>query len=169
MQDAVTSLIKNYDNTGRYLDRNAMDRLKTYFDSGMLRVQAAAVITSNAAAIVKQAGLRLFDEQPELIRPGGNAYTTRRYAACLRDMDYYLRYASYALVAGDTDVLDERVLEGLRETYNSLGVPIGPTVRGIQIMKEIVGEQLEASGVASRDILDQPFDYMTRELSEKNL
>lgn len=169
MQDAVTSLIKNYDNTGRYLDRNAMDRLKTYFDSGMLRVQAAAVITSNAAAIVKQAGLRLFDELPELIRPGGNAYTTRRYAACLRDMDYYLRYASYALVAGDTDVLDERVLEGLRETYNSLGVPIGPTVRGIQIMKELVAEQLEAAGIASRDILDQPFDYMTRELSEKNL
>jgi phycobilisome core component len=43
-------------------------------------------------------------------------------------MDYYLRYASYALVAADTNVLDERVLQGLRETYNSLGVPIGPTV-----------------------------------------
>jgi len=47
-------------------------------------------------------------------------------------MDYYLRYVSYALIAGDTSVLDERVLQGLRETYNSLGVPIGPTVRGIQ-------------------------------------
>lgn len=169
MRDAVTSLIKNYDNTGRYLDRNAMDRLKDYFASGMVRVQAAAVITSNAASIVKQAGLRLFEEQPELIRPGGNAYTTRRYAACLRDMDYYLRYASYALVAGDTDVLDERVLEGLRETYNSLGVPIGPTVQGIQIMKEIVKAKLEESGVAPGDVVDQPFDYMTRELSEKNI
>lgn len=169
MRDAVTSLIKNYDNTGRYLDRNAMDRLKDYFSSGMVRVQAAALITSNAASIVKQAGLQLFEEQPELIRPGGNAYTTRRYAACLRDMDYYLRYASYALVAGDTDVLDERVLEGLRETYNSLGVPIGPTVRGIQIMKELVKVQLETSGIASGDVLDQPFDYMTRELSEKNI
>ncbi|EKQ71054.1 allophycocyanin beta-18 subunit apoprotein [Leptolyngbyaceae cyanobacterium JSC-12] len=169
MRDAVTSLIKNYDNTGRYLDRNAIDRLKSYFDSGIVRVQAAAVITSNAAAIVKQAGLQLFEEQPELIRPGGNAYTTRRYAACLRDMDYYLRYASYALVAGDTDVLDERVLEGLRETYNSLGVPIGPTVRGIQIMKDIVKAQLEASGIASGEVVDQPFDYMTRELSERNI
>lgn len=169
MRDAVTSLIKNYDNTGRYLDRNAIDRLKNYFDSGMLRVQAAALITSNAAAIVKEAGLRLFDELPELIRPGGNAYTTRRYAACLRDMDYYLRYASYALVAGDTDVLDERVLEGLRETYNSLGVPIGPTVRGIQIMKDIVATQLESAGLGSAAVLDQSFDYMIRELSERNI
>lgn len=169
MRDAVTSLIKNYDNTGRYLDRDAMDRLKSYFDTGMLRVKAAAVINSNAADIVKQAGLRLFEELPELIRPGGNAYTTRRYAACLRDMDYYLRYASYALVAGDTDVLDERVLEGLRETYNSLAVPIGSTVYGIQIMKEIVKEQVAAAGIPIGNMLDQPFDYMTRELSETNI
>lgn len=169
MRDAVTSLIRNYDITGRYLDRNAYDNLKSYFDSGMARVQAAAVITANAADIVKRAGLQLFDELPELIRPGGNAYTTRRYAACLRDMDYYLRYASYALVAGDTDVLDERVLEGLRETYNSLSVPIGPTVRGIQIMKDIVRELVSAQGIADSGFLDQPFDYMTRELAEKDL
>lgn len=169
MRDAVTSLIKNYDITGRYLDRNALDNLKSYFDTGMARVQAAAVINANAAQIVKQAGLQLFDELPELIRPGGNAYTTRRYAACLRDMDYYLRYASYALVAGDMDVLDERVLEGLRETYNSLGVPIGSTVRGIQIMKDIVQAQVEAAGLPTGAYLDQPFEYMSRELSEKNV
>lgn len=169
MRDAVTSLIRNYDVSGRYLDRNAIDNLKSYFDTGIARVQAAAVINGNAAQLVKQAGLQLFDELPELIRPGGNAYTTRRYAACLRDMDYYLRYASYALVAGDMDVLDERVLEGLRETYNSLGVPIGPTVRGIQILKDLVKEQVASAGLASGSFLDQPFDYMTRELGEKDL
>jgi phycobilisome core component len=169
MRDAVTSLIKNYDITGRYLDRDAIDSLKSYFTTGMARIQAATVVTSNAAEIVKRAGLQLFEELPELIRPGGNAYTTRRYAACLRDMDYYLRYASYSLVAGDTDVLDERVLEGLRETYNSLGVPIGPTVRGIQLMKDLVKEQVEAAGIATGAYLEQPFDYMTRELSEKDL
>ncbi|MGA7935148.1 MAG: allophycocyanin subunit beta [Kovacikia sp.] len=169
MRDAVTSLIRNYDITGRYLDRNAIDSLKSYFDTGLARIQAAAVVNANAAAIVKRAGLQLFEELPELIRPGGNAYTTRRYAACLRDMDYYLRYASYALVAGDTDVLDERVLEGLRETYNSLGVPSGPTVRGIQIMKEIVKELVAESGISDVRFLDQPFDYMTRELGENDL
>jgi phycobilisome core component len=169
MRDAVTSLIENYDITGRYLDRNAIDTLKSYFDTGTARVQAAAVINGNAAAIVKQSGIRLFEEIPELIRPGGNAYTTRRYAACLRDMDYYLRYASYALVAGNMNVLDERVLQGLRETYNSLGVPIGPTVNGIQIMKNIVKEQVAAAGITDTSFLDQPFDYMTRELSEKDI
>ncbi|MDR9402459.1 MAG: allophycocyanin subunit beta [Halothece sp. Uz-M2-17] len=169
MRDAVTTLIKNYDLTGRYLDRDAMDELQSYFASGMARVQAATLINSNAAAIVKEAGRQLFDEQPELIRPSGNAYTTRRYSACLRDMDYYLRYATYALVAGDTYVLDERVLQGLRETYNSLGVPIAPTVRGIEIMKEMVKKMAEDAGMLDTSFIDKPFDHMNRELSEKDI
>jgi phycobilisome core component len=169
MQDAVTAVIGNYDIKGRYLDRDAIDTLKDYFSSGAARVKAAAVINGNAAQIVKTAGTRLFDEQPELIRPGGNAYTTRRYAACLRDMDYYLRYTSYALVAGDMDVLNERVLEGLRETYNSLGVPIGPTVRGVQIMKTVVQEQVAAAGIDAADVVAQPFDYLCRQFSEQNI
>lgn len=169
MRDAVTSLIESYDMSGRYLDRDAMDTLKSYFNTGAARVQAAGIVNANAAAIVKEAGLRLFAELPELIQPGGNAYTTRRYAACLRDMDYYLRYATYALVAGSTDVLDERVLQGLRETYNSLGVPIGPTIQGIQIMKEIVQGQVAADGIEDAEFLAQPFDYMAREFGEQDL
>ncbi|WP_028085150.1 allophycocyanin subunit beta [Dolichospermum circinale] len=166
MRDAVTTLIKNYDLTGRYFDRNAIDSLKSYFESGTARIQAAAAINANAATIVKQAGAKLFAQLPELIRPGGNAYTTRRFAACLRDMDYYLRYATYALVAGNMNVLDERVLQGLRETYNSLGVPIGSTVQGIQIMKDLVKEQVAVAGITNAAFVDEPFDYITRELSE---
>lgn len=169
MRDAVTNLIKTYDITGRYLDRNAIDSLKSYFDTGAARIAAAGVINANAAAIVKRTSLQLFDELPELIRPGGNAYTTRRYAACLRDMDYYLRYASYAIVAGDTNVLDERVLQGLRETYNSLGTPIAPTVRGIQIMKDLVKAQIATTGITDTSCVDAPFDHMTREISERDI
>ncbi len=166
MRDAVTNLIKNYDISGRYLDRNAMDSLQDYFASGNARVAVATMISGNAASIAREAGIKLFEEVPELLQPGGYAYTTRRYSACLRDMDYYLRYASYALVAGSTDVLDERVLQGLRETYNSLGVPIGPTVIGIQIMKDMVKEMASEAGITNTAVIDEPFDYMTRELSE---
>ena len=166
MRDAVTTLIRNYDVTGRYLDRNAIDQLKAYFESGATRIAAANLINGNSPTLVKKAAAQLFEEVPELIRPSGNAYTTRRFSACLRDMDYYLRYASYALVAGDNQVLDERVLQGLRETYNSLGVPIGPTVRGIQIMKEMIKDMAIEAGLASVDLIDAPFDHLAQEFSD---
>ena len=166
MRDTVTSLISSYDTTGRYLDRSAIDSLRTYFTTGADRVKVAAMISANAAEISREAGKQLFEEVPELIRPGGNAYTTRRYAACLRDMDYYLRYSTYALVAGNNDVLMERVLQGLRETYNSLGVPIAPTVQGIQIMKNRVKDMAVDAGMEDTSFVDQPFDFICREVSE---
>jgi len=165
MQDAVTTTIGSYDAKGRYLDRAAIDQLKSYFGTGEARLKAASTITANAASLVRQSGSKLFETVPDLIRPGGNAYTTRRFAACLRDMDYYLRYTTYALVAGDNYVLDERVLQGLRETYNSLGVPIGPTVQGIQILKSLVTELVGTEA----DWLTSPFDHLSRQISETNI
>ena len=135
MQDAITAVINSSDVQGKYLDGAAMDKLKSYFQTGELRVRAATAISANASSIVKEAVAKslLYSDST---RPGGNMYTTRRYAACIRDMDYFLRYATYAMLAGDPSILDERVLNGLKETYNSLGVPIGNTVKSIQAMKE---------------------------------
>ena len=119
MQDAITNVINQADVQGLYLDGSSMGRLEQYIASGELRVRVAKSLLYS-----------------DITRPGGNMYTTRRYAACIRDLDYYLRYATYAMLAGDTSILDERVLNGLKETYNSLGVPIGATVQSIQAMKE---------------------------------
>ena len=90
MRDAIGGLIGRYDQLGRYLDRSAIDSIETYLDESSLRIQAVELINREAAEIVREASQRLFRDEPELLLPGGNAYTTRRLAACLRDMDYFL-------------------------------------------------------------------------------
>ena len=173
MRDAIGQLIGRYDQLGRYLDRDAVDRLNAYFSESALRLAAVELINREAAAIVREASQRLWLADPELILPGGNAYTTRRLAACLRDMDYFLRYASYALIAGDLTLLDERVLNGLDDTYKSLGVPTGPTVRGIALLADVVCEQLLETGLGDRDsigaVVRVPFDHLCRGLAASNV
>ena len=56
-------------------------------------------------------------------------------AACLRDGEIILRYVSYALLAGDPSVLEDRCLNGLKETYLALGVPTSNAIRAVEIMK----------------------------------
>ena len=136
MQDAITSVINSSDVQGKYLDASALEKLKSYFATGELRVRASAAISANSATIVKEAVAKSL-LYSDVTRPGGNMYTTRRYAACIRDLDYYLRYATYAMLAGDASILDERVLNGLKETYNSLGVPVVSTIQAIQAIKEV--------------------------------
>nr|YP_009504513.1 allophycocyanin beta subunit [Cyanophora sudae]AWW13675.1 allophycocyanin beta subunit [Cyanophora sudae] len=136
MQDAITAVINAADVQGKYLDTASVEKLKSYFQTGELRVRAAATIAANSSAIIKEAVAKSL-LYSDITRPGGNMYTCRRYAACIRDLDYYVRYATYAMLAGDTSILDERVLNGLKETYNSLGVPVGATIQAIQAAKEV--------------------------------
>jgi allophycocyanin beta subunit len=136
MQDAITSVINSSDVQGKYLDAASLEKLKAYFATGELRVRASAAISANSATIVKEAVAKSL-LYSDVTRPGGNMYTTRRYAACIRDLDYYLRYATYAMLAGDASILDERVLNGLKETYNSLGVTVVSTIQAIQAIKEV--------------------------------
>ena len=79
MQDAITSVINSSDVQGKYLDTAALEKLKGYFATGELRVRAATTISANAAAIVKEAVAKSL-LYSDITRPGGNMYTTRRYA-----------------------------------------------------------------------------------------
>lgn len=169
MQDAITNILSKYDLTGKYLDKSAMNEIEAYFKTGLDRIKTIEFINSRASKIIKKASTQLYNEQPELLRPGGNSYTTRRYAACLRDLEYYLRYASYALMAGNNNILNERVLNGLKETYNSLGVPIAPTARSIQILQNIIQEEISAVYQVNKSLISEPFQYLINTISEQDI
>jgi phycoerythrin beta chain len=109
--------------------------LKAYIASGNRRLDAVNAIASNASCMVSDAVAGMICENQGLIQAGGNCYPNRRMAACLRDAEIVLRYVTYALLAGDASVLDDRCLNGLKETYAALGVPTTSTVRAVQIMK----------------------------------
>ncbi len=136
MLDAFTRVISQADARGVYLSNEQFDALANMIAESNKRMDTVNRITGNASAIVANAARALFAEQPQLIAPGGNAYTNRRMAACLRDMEIILRYVTYATFAGDGSVLDDRCLNGLRETYSALGVPGASVAEGVNKMKE---------------------------------
>lgn len=134
--DAFTKVVAQADTRGEYLTDAQLDALLALVRDGNKRIDVVNRISSNASAIVASAARDLFAEQPQLIAPGGNAYTSRRAAACLRDLEIILRYVTYAIFAGDASVLDDRALNGLRETYLALGTPGASVAVGIQKLKE---------------------------------
>lgn len=136
MFDVFTRLISQADARGGYLTGEQFSALKSTVAEGTKRMDVVNRITGNSSAIVAEAARALFKDQPQLIAPGGNAYTNRRMAACLRDMEIILRYVTYAVFAGDGSVLDDRCLNGLRETYAALGVPGGSVAESVNKMKE---------------------------------
>jgi phycocyanin beta chain len=136
MLDAFAKVVAQADTRGEYISDSQIDALAAMVADGNKRIDTVNRITSNSSTIVANAARALFAEQSQLIAPGGNAYTNRRMAACLRDMEIILRYVTYAIFTGDASVLDDRCLNGLRETYLALGVPGGSVATGVQKMKD---------------------------------
>lgn len=136
MFDVFTKVVSQADARGQYISNDQISALSQFVSEGNKRMDVVNRLTGNASTIVGDAARALFAEQPQLIAPGGNAYTSRRMSACLRDMEIILRYVTYATFVGDGSVMDDRCLNGLRETYIALGVPGGSVAAGVNKMKD---------------------------------
>ena len=102
MFDAFTKVVAQADARGQFISTSEIDALAAMVSDSNKRLDAVNRISSNASSIVASAARQLFAQQPSLISPGGNAYTSRRMAACLRDMEIILRYVTYSAFTGDS-------------------------------------------------------------------
>ncbi|MGK7918038.1 MAG: C-phycoerythrin subunit beta [Prochloraceae cyanobacterium] len=135
MLDSFSRAVVTADASTSCISADKIGELRGFVAAGNRRLDAVNALASNASCMVSDAIAGMICENQGLIQAGGNCYPNRRMAACLRDGEIILRYVTYALLAGDASVLDDRCLNGLKETYTALGVPATSTVRAVQIMK----------------------------------
>jgi phycoerythrin beta chain len=125
--------------SGSFIGGGELASLKSFIAEGNNILDAENDITSKATSILSHAVAGSCCDNNCLTAPKAPVYTNRKMAACLRDGEIVLRYVSYALLAGDASVLQDRCLNGLRETYAALGVPTGSAARAVAIMKAAAG------------------------------
>ena len=150
MLDAFSRAVVSADASTKCIGGEEIASLKGFIAEGNRRLDAVNAIASNSSCMVSDAIAGMICENQGLIQAGGNCYPNRRMAACLRDGEIVLRYVAYALLAGDASVLEDRCLNGLKETYSALGVPTTSTARTVQIMK----------AQATAHIQDQPSEAL---------
>lgn len=158
MFDIFTRVVSQADARGEFISTDKLDALSKIIADGNKRADSVNLITGSASKIVTEAARQLFADQPQLIAPGGNAYTSRRMAACLRDMEIILRYVTYAIFTGDASVLNDRCLNGLRETYLALGTPGSSVAVGVRMMGKaaanLIANSTTTNGVTVGDCSD---------------
>jgi phycocyanin beta chain len=159
MFDLLSRTVSQANQSGNFLSEEQYSTLINFIHTGHQRIKIVEQITQRATEIISQTARSLFAEQPELIAPGGNAYTHRRMAACLRDLEIILRYTTYSIFIGDSSILEERCLNGLRETYISLGTPLTSFVRATEIMKDFVLSIARVSSESNNAIVDEVSSY----------
>lgn len=132
----VSQVILKADDELRYPSSGELQAINTFLKTGEQRVRIASVLSENEKKIVDKASQELWRRRPDFIAPGGNAFGQRQRALCLRDYGWYLRLITYGILAGDKDPIESIGLIGVREMYNSLGVPVPGMVESIRCLKE---------------------------------
>lgn len=158
----VSQIIINADNELRYPTIGELQSIRNYLHTGEDRIRISLFLRDQELNIVQKASKTIFQIYPEYIAPGGNAEGARRRSLCLRDYGWYLRIITYGLLAGDKQSIEKIGLIGVREMYNSLGVPILGMIDAIQCLKEAT---LELLSFEDSQIISPYFDFIIQGMS----
>ncbi|MBO3461409.1 allophycocyanin subunit alpha-B [Aetokthonos hydrillicola Thurmond2011] len=158
----VSQVILKADDELRYPSSGELSSIKDFLQTGEQRVRIATTLAENEKKIVQEATKQLWQKRPDFISPGGNAYGERQRALCIRDFGWYLRLITYGVLAGDKGPIESIGLIGVREMYNSLGVPVPGMVEAISSLKKAALNLLAAEDASETAPY---FDYIIQAMS----
>ncbi|MFN6482860.1 MULTISPECIES: allophycocyanin subunit alpha-B [unclassified Nostoc] len=158
----ISQVILKADDELRYPSSGELKNIKDFFETGIQRTRIAATLAENEKKIVQEATKQLWQKRPDFISPGGNAYGERQRSLCIRDFGWYLRLITYGVLAGDKEPIEKIGLIGVREMYNSLGVPVPGMVEAINSLKTASLSLLSAEDAAEAAPY---FDYIIQAMS----
>jgi len=226
-QTVPGSTIAQAEQQDRYLNRGELQELSSFFDSGLKRLEIAAILTQNSEVIVSRAANRIFTggsplaylEQPKIqigtitvaesaevkegmklgtvtysgdnkssggllsnlaslfVAGGGgatpsqfrpiniNTYGPSNMQKSLRDMSWFLRYTTYAIVAGDPNILVVNT-RGLREVIER-ACSTAATLVALQEMRQASLGYFRRDGFA-QSIIAQFFDVLINEFKAQS-
>jgi len=158
----ISQVILKADDELRYPSSGELKNINEFLRTGEQRMRIAATLAENEKKIVQQASKQLWQKRPDFITPGGNAYGEKQRALCLRDYGWYLRLITYGVLAGDIGPIEKIGLIGVREMYNSLGVPVPGMVESIRSLKQASLDLLAQEDAAEAEPY---FDYIIQAMS----
>ena len=132
----VSQVILKADDELRYPSVGELKSINDFLKTVERRVRIASTLADNEKKIVDRASNQLWKKRPDFIAPGGNASGSRERSLCLRDYGWYLRLITYGILSGDKDPIESIGLVGVKEMYNSLGVPMPGMVEAVRCLKE---------------------------------
>jgi allophycocyanin-B len=158
----VSQVILKADDALRYPSSGELQNIQSFLQTGEQRIRIATTLAEGEKKIVETASKELWKIHPDYIAPGGNAYGQKQRAQCLRDYGWYLRLVTYGVLAGDKDPIEKIGLIGVRDMYNSLGVPVNGMADSVTALKAAALNLLNDEDAAATAPY---FDYIIQDLS----
>ena len=130
----VAKVIAQSDRADRFLGSAELTQLQDYFNNSSTRISAVQKLAANQQKIVDEGSKRFWAQCPNTPSNKGDAQKT---ALCQRDQGWYIRLVSYCILAGNAKPLEDIGIDGMRDMYVSLQVPLPNLKLAMRCLKEV--------------------------------
>ncbi|MGH2415102.1 MAG: hypothetical protein ACRDEA_15705, partial [Microcystaceae cyanobacterium] len=133
--------------------------LSSFCQTGEKRLRIAQIIADNERRLVERGSARFWKRIPVTPSNSGNQ---RKTNSCQRDQGWYVRLVACCVLAGNEQPMLDIGTIGMKEMYQSLGIPLANWVEAVKCLKE---EAIELLGNEDAAEATPYFDHIIHALA----
>lgn len=141
----VKQVILNASDELRYPTPGEIRMIQNFCHTGTQRIRVATTLAKNERRLVELSSDKFWKLRPNTPSNSGNM---RKTSSCQRDQGWYIRLVAYCVLAGNDQPLTEIGIVGMKEMYQSLGIPLANWVEALRCIKQQAKELLGSDDAA---------------------
>ena len=164
MKSIITTVVEKAEENGHFLNDNDFQSINEGINKIFHYLEEVEKLSGLVDTVTKESSDACFNNYYSLVKSSESEEQNDILQQYYQDLGNYIRLINYCLIVGDTDPLYQWGINGIKELYDSLDIPIKPLIEGVKDAKNyLCNFNIFLTNLTAE--LRKYFDYLIHQLT----